>query len=412
MLRSCLCGLVLSALALSACAAKDEKISPTPGGDAGTKAPPNGDDDSTDMTAPTMTGTGPTSTGTASGSSTGGSNTGGNGGSGSLPTSSTGTTTPPLTGNVPGGNCNTDDDCMEGLFCLLEDNNFFSGRETAGVIAGGFCTARCETNQDVCGTFGGAASCLTDNGGTKDDTSDDVGYCLEYCQVADGSFKCGGSLDQMCLILNDSGGGACFPFCLDDAGCAAGAFCDPADGLCRDEPAKGKPVGDVCEADDECTTDYCWKLNDSDVEGVCSGQCAFFGGIGGCGVAPPDAEGNLEEPPGALCFPLVQNSAENDPGICLGTCDDNADCGLPTFECSLFSEEAQAVIGRAGICLPTEEALNGALDGGVPMTPAADGGEPAPATGDGGDAPTSTGTGSGDPANADSGAAPSAGDAG
>jgi hypothetical protein len=72
----------------------------------------------------------------------------------------------------------------------------------------------------------------------------------------------------------------------------------------------------------------------------------------------------------------------------LGTCDENADCNLPSFECNLFSEELQTVLGRGGICLPTDEALNEALDGGVSVLPGTDaGGDETAAGEDGGEPP-------------------------
>lgn len=374
MLRHPLVGLAFLGMfaAATGCSSKDESVDDTKTSagddetnDGGGPAAPNDDDTSGEPTV--RPGTNPSTTGSDTVTPVPvPSPDDGIGGAGSEPTpSATGSTPAPvLDGHVAGDVCTSDADCTTGLTCLLQDDKFFSPDGTKVGLPGGYCTTRCETNPDVCSQFGDLSVCVpTDNG--TDDTADDVGYCMEACQVGQGISKCEESVDRLCLPLQN-GIGLCAPFCLDDLSCAEGSFCDPATGLCLDSKPKGKAIGETCKTDDDCVGKYCLMVSADDAEGLCSANCVLLPDLAGCGLQR-DSNGDVSGAPDGLCGPVTDSAGVNDVGVCIPACDTDEDCKLADLECSMFTNaDAVTEIGRAGLCMPKSSS---SADGGVTTSP-------------------------------------------
>lgn len=289
------------------------------------------------------------------------------------PPAPTATVNPNL--NPVGAPCQQDGHCQTGLTCLTDPEFFAPGAE--GTVPGGFCTASCNLSLDTCGVHGANITCIARTQGTED-TSDDVGYCMQACIVGNGLPKCYNLPDQVCLPLSDTGQGACFPYCMDDLACTQSEFCDPISGMCVSAEPEGKGYGEACAVDDECVGGRCLLLEEGG-EGFCTGRCVYYGEqAAGCGFTPP-AEGEEAIPPDAVCAPLQATASLNDPGLCLPVCDTDEDCKLESMQCSIIDDPVfPAAVGRLGVC-SVPDAL---ADGGAPLPPEpeADAATPPPPT--------------------------------
>jgi hypothetical protein len=248
--------------------------------------------------------------------------------------------------------CQTDRDCGRDLFCWSSSAQSFFGR--AGGVAGGYCTAACETAAQ-CTAFDARAGCGD-------------GLCFLGCfsgEAAPGEGKCRERGDLACWSIATLGlqafdprvrqAGICLPLCGSDEDCA-GRACDLATGLCVDAPSTGAAIGAACERDEQCAGRVCQA---SRVAGAsfCSAPCSF--GALGCGY------GGNAQPRGATCLTPAtfdENGSEGvgDVGLCLELCDQAADCAQPGWQCAPVPD----AVGRTGFC--TAPSGDAGVDGGSP----------------------------------------------
>ena len=229
--------------------------------------------------------------------------------------------------------CATDSVCQQtGLTC----NNDPS-------IANGLCSATCVTDSD-CNAIARGSLCV-----------DSV--CLEPCTIGSGGFdaKCHGRSDVACAALKeldtqnictddtDCAGTTtcldgtcrelffgCAPTCRNDLDCTDGTFCDIGTGTCVEEKPTGKPVGSLCETDDECNG-FCIG---NGATAFCSGLCqATAESCGWNGVGPADAA--------CLWVPIYNlRPGEGDLGYCGQLCDCSSDCRDPSDKCIALAEDS------------------------------------------------------------------------
>jgi hypothetical protein len=269
-----------------------------------------------------------------------------------------------------GAPCASDDDCADGIVCLLESGDDFG---VGGGPPGGYCSTPCDVAEDcteagaVCASTPGGSFCL--RGCSVDDPGGcgrDVTACLSLGPAAACLPVCSADADcdgRVCDLQN----GICVdasapsPECVTDADCALGTcdlssgLCAPADvgctqdadcsdqvcdaigGACIDAPLA--PVGSACAADVDCAgenapqddTRLCLALDDA---AFCSALCALGTAVG-CEAYGTDA----------FCLLPVDDTL----GLCLELCDVPGDCAQPGYDCEALGT---LVNGRSGACLP------------------------------------------------------------
>ncbi len=244
--------------------------------------------------------------------------------------------------------CESDDDCGDGVVCLIEDEQLQPGQ-----IAGGMCTIRCEQDPDVCGS---TALCLG-VGQDTEDVADDVGYCYELCIFAGANVKCQDSLNRTCTLIDpETALGVCDPKCFSDGECADGLSCAPRyPWTCVDDlPDDLLPDGATCTLNEECAGGGCLFMEETSTDGICLSDCSLQVETFACGRDIGDTT-----PVDSACFPLLAvidagiPAAENDLGQCLPTCDPDEGCEHPEWTCiDLMDEGYTADVGHAGVCFP------------------------------------------------------------
>lgn len=241
--------------------------------------------------------------------------------------------------------CTTDDDCEQGLECLL-DSELFGGR-----LPNGLCTISCSTFE-ACEALDPFSACRIDAQGTEDE-SDDVGYCVQGCAPLDPGPKCHEREAAICSPFAE-GAGACLPWCHSDADCDDGWHCNPNGGYCQEAAPEGKADGEPCDDPEECRGGICATLT-SDEMTICSSYCSHRLDTFGCHQPT-----NASAPPDSICMPLTPYDAERDVGVCLPTCDADGDCAEGT-RCLELDPEFESETGRAGLCfaLPEEDSGEG-----------------------------------------------------
>ncbi len=244
--------------------------------------------------------------------------------------------------------CESDDDCGDGVVCLIEDELLQPGQ-----IVDGMCTLRCEQDPYVCG---GTAICLG-VGQDTEDVADDVGYCYELCLFTEPVAKCQGSVNRVCSLIDpETGLGVCDPKCFSDGECSDGSSCAPRyPWTCVDELPEGLLAdGETCTENEECEGGGCIFIDEASTDGICISDCSLQSETYACGRDLGDTA-----PVDSACFPLLgllaqgATAAENDLGQCLPTCDPAQGCGHPEWDCvDLEDDGYTADVGVSGACLP------------------------------------------------------------
>lgn len=262
--------------------------------------------------------------------------------------------------------CAVDSDCGPALFCIgaAATRSFFGSG-----VAGGYCTASCQDDAE-CEELDSESRCVeAPNGQAR--------VCMRTClslRPDPGERKCLDRPNLVCASAAASGSkpfraqrqaGVCIPVCTSDAECP-GRHCDPASGLCVDEPRGGLPLGSECQDAAECQGAHCESIGRS--FGLCTQFCKS-GGYAGCGFSGSGPKR------GAACLaPYVRASrfteGEGDLGLCRELCDSDVDCESAAQGWACRSSELVATrFGRAGTCAPPPLAPapepGGAADAGV-----------------------------------------------
>jgi hypothetical protein len=247
-----------------------------------------------------------------------------------------------------GATCESDGDCMSGLTCLDETQQYFGG-----VYPHGLCTASCTDDPFLCSAVGG--ECIG---------SDTEAWCLPLCQIGGTGVKC--RADQSCVLVDpDNSVGFCDSMCRDDMDCPENLFCDASLGLCMDAPATGLEVGEPCTAADDCAGHLCLPPTPDGTSGVCTSFCNLSDGLEPCKTLRDTAD-----PAVGACDPITGSVVSGvllsagDVGLCSATCDlDGNDCE-PGWTCAELTPEYAGPLGHDGICL-FDSVLNSA-DAGAP----------------------------------------------
>ncbi len=231
-----------------------------------------------------------------------------------------------------GGRCDFDWECVSGLGCMRAD----SGVLDAASPAFGLCTKSCASDPNACAPFGGLCWQVASG----------VAYCVEACEFGPTgaeSFdpdKCHGRPELACSPFGNEA--ACLPRCNRDADCKLGWFCDPRDGLCRQEQPSGLPLGSACDE----SADTCLGVCES---GACEEACTFGAPLS-CGNT------SSSEPAGAYCLhgddaiPLGAGPGAGDLGQCVPLCDCDDDCPSPLVCLSFGGSPLAAETLREGFC--------------------------------------------------------------
>ncbi len=294
------------------------------------------------------------SAGSAGSSNTGGSSNAGGGAAGA----GAGPVDPlfPAAARAIGAPCNVDADCPTGpggetpLICITPTS---TAEFTTGSPQGGYCTAVCEDSVEDCESLDGLSAC-----GLIDEATNS-GFCIALCLPGSNNVKCGADRAQACFAFpGQEEVGACFPVCQSDAACGNGLFCDLGAtglGLCTATAPVGGDVGAACTpetAATDCKSGVCVTLLDPDsgaeAGNFCSANCTF-GLIEGCGFDDPSSVARE-----AVCVrPQLNGGGGGDLGFCFELCDADADCAQEGWVCAQeLTEEAVAIVGRQGQCVP------------------------------------------------------------
>lgn len=235
--------------------------------------------------------------------------------------------------------CTSDAQCGAGLKCLTASGNDWGN----GGAANGYCTAECDTSDNsTCSTLTAGAQCIPTPSGN---------YCMPSCEPGTASAsKCRGRADVACDMVtwsNIVSGGVCRPMCRGDQDCD-GRKCLLGDGICVDTLPGTDPIGAPCDPDAEetsCASGQCiGGLTDgTTTAGYCTGLCSF--GAGGCGsVSPTPASGG-----DGSCFPVFSGGGAGDLGMCMQTCNCDADCLSDKYVCAQIPG-AKDLLGVEGFC--------------------------------------------------------------
>ena len=244
------------------------------------------------------------------------------------PTPPSGTTT------KLGTACTADGDCGTGLQCLTSTGSAWRG----GGAAHGYCSAPC-TSEATCDALTPGAHCVPNTNG---------GSCMLGCEPgSENNPKCQGREDVACDLVTNETGPFCSPMCRSDADCG-GRKCLIGSGLCIDALAGDDELGASCDPTAEetsCSSGMCAAgITDGTADaGYCSGVCTF--GFGGCGTTSPTPEKAGD----AACFPAFSGAGRGDIGLCLQTCNCDADCDADKYVCAQIPGAMEA-LGVEGFC--------------------------------------------------------------
>lgn len=291
-------------------------------------------------------------------------NSGTNGADGGGPVPGVGFGGNPTDGEV-GARCVTNADCREELTCVPDTQDIGGD---FGSPPGGWCTLPCnQAQQDMdCLALSQFSTCIRFNdGGTPDDTTDDVSYCMELCLPGSPldatENKCHQRAELACLPVSPDIG-FCVPACGSDADCGD-RFCDLGSGTCVATAPAGDPIGSTCDATDDQCAGFCLQFTAETNGSSCSGACTF--GIRGCGGDPESTD-----PATHLCLPDVNSLGVADIGVCLEACDCNTECSNPGNVCLPLQDTVlEEFYGRLGYCAPPFPPLT-AADAGAPAADA------------------------------------------
>lgn len=215
-----------------------------------------------------------------------------------------------------GSSCESEDDCVMDLTCLLPPDGF----------AGGLCTLPCYSGED-CSFYG--------LHGTWCDEDGDA-YCHERCTLDEplgsglDSEKCHGRSDVACER------GVCRPRCGGDEHCGPGLSCNSTTGLCQGIAPEGDPPGSPCEDDSSCL-------------GLCSGLSEPPRCVEPCVIGAPLACSGSGESKRACLGKLnfLSGTASGDLGVCVDLCDCSSDCAEDEI-CAPW--DLQGLYDARGVC--------------------------------------------------------------
>lgn len=204
-----------------------------------------------------------------------------------------------------GDECESEDECGPGTFCLGED---FSG------WPGGACvgTDDCDPDRDT-GCPGDAHCFRTGMGGS---------VCIDGCErdrdCREG-YTCRGTGE---LPERTS----CLPGCEDDSVCSGGRVCAPGTGIC-DVPFDADDLGEPCSTSmGACAGGTCLREFESGFPGS---VCVYLG----CDPAAPDADDGC--PGDGVCI----LGGDGETTICVDGCADEGDC-RDGYTCRAAFEES------------------------------------------------------------------------
>ncbi len=240
-----------------------------------------------------------------------------------------------------GAACAGPSNCRVGLECVTANSTLIDGEGPSG----GMCLARCLPDHDFCQGLDARSRCVVlSDGGTPDELTDDLAYCLPGCSLGtqpNELDKCRGRVDLVCSESSmGSGVGFCVPACRGDVDCP-GRVCNLRTGLCGDAPARGDDIGAQCSAEgpDSCAGG-CIAHGGSYAE--CSGVCSY--GTAGCG------QDQSAFPLSYYCYlDPATASGNGDLGYCAKLCDCDADCDRPDAVCEPRPTLTPKT-GRKGVC--------------------------------------------------------------
>jgi len=327
-------------------------------------------------------GSGGASSGNAAGSSTSGEGGAGessggtsNGGTSNGGTSNGGTSSGGSSGTFGGGrgvvdgtlgsSCSENDECVQGLTCLIPGSTSLVG----GSPAGGLCTLPCTQGGTTCADLSPTASCVFLDATTA--------YCFEGCDFGDptsGNAKCHTRANMACAtVYNGEPIGtacqtteqcpanfacaqgycyaqatACVPQCNSDADCGDAGYCDFSSvfttyGLCRAAPPTGDATGATCNVDASTCRGACLAVSDS--VSICADGCTF-------GVRESCGFDGIGQADAACRYLFSDEQGAGDGAACVELCDCNDDCENPGLVCLPFPSDSMlpTTHGRPGYC--------------------------------------------------------------
>ncbi len=253
--------------------------------------------------------------------------------------------------------------CVEGVCCDTACNGVCQACTAANKASGddGACDlAKAATDAHGDCPDDGALSCK------RDGLCDGAGACSLYaagiacgitrCEgnvqtgfACDGSGQCDANAQNDCELYSCMSG-ACTVSCLDSNDCSVSAYCDEADGACKEKQDDGA----ACAEPDTCASGYC--VDDVCCDKACAGQCQA------CDVAtaPGTCSPIVGMPHGirAPCDPGTEGDVcsaracdgEQDTNSCVGYVGADTTCRDQT--CADGVETFSATCDGAGVCGP------------------------------------------------------------
>lgn len=250
------------------------------------------------------------------------------------------------------GPCELDSQCPgEGAVC----------RKNVDGWPGGFCTIPC-ADRTVCDDGVSYNLCVPSSG-------DEGSFCERKCvngyDCARDGYSCaniGG--------FEPASGGRCIGFCVADADCGSGAFCDTYTGECKatgEAVSSGAAVGDACDEDTDCRsgdrteraiTACIREVNSSGsatgyLGGYCLNSCILPRGYNSNNFFAGDAlpQGTCDS--GEVCYP-TSTLNRGDFGGCFKECAGNSDCRAG-YACRKSSTlQGGTYTFDNGVCMPVD----------------------------------------------------------
>lgn len=254
----------------------------------------------------------------------------------------------------------------------------------------GYCTQSCAQGMPAC-----------PSGSVCGQPGPQVGsapICLKTCRPGRADCRSGYS----CVTRAE--GNVCVPDCMSDSDCAANGgsseyVCRVCDHSCVPRVETGRPLGELCQTDDECDSGLvCLRYLQNEGDGVCARPCSTnaCGCPTGSSCQPAGPRGELlcvsdctstGCPSGLLCTPSGDGNACLPPS----GCENDGDCPR-TFACSLAGKcyDPSLLNPDAGTCSlcgdggttdpqqPPPQATDGGTGAGGPSGPGGCGCQGAP----------------------------------
>lgn len=237
-------------------------------------------------------------------------------------------------------------------------------RADSGLLDGaspaeGMCSIGCSTDA-TCQAIVPGARCVQ--------LTSTAAYCVPGCAFGPkglGAFdttKCHGRATLACTPIPgaSSGLGACLPRCNFHSQCDPGWFCDPRDGLCRQDAPSGLAPGEACTPPEDGGADECrgacTEVVSAQDGGTPASLCVegcTFGVLTACGWT------NTSQPADALCYRGAPGTEGFGPGPgdlaeCTPLCDCDDQCPSP-LACFGFADSTfPNLTQRGGFCAPPD----------------------------------------------------------